>query len=110
LIASGISYVYEAVKVFFVPPAKTRSKTWDWLITNKSGYTWVAETKGYWPRATRLKETEAIKQNPNVDVRYIFQRANTPIGKGSKTTYAKWCDKHDILWAEGTIPLAWLDE
>jgi hypothetical protein len=110
LIASGIRYVYEAVKVCFTPPLKTRTKTWDWLITNKSGKMWVAETKGYWERKVRIAETCAIKQNPDVDVRYIFQRAKTPIAKGSKTTYAIWCDKHDILWAEGTIPSAWLDE
>jgi len=110
LTARSIRYVYESVRVFFTPPVKTRHKTWDWLINNPSGKMWVAETKGYWEPKVRLAETEAIKQNPEVDVRYIFQRANTPIRKGSKTTYAIWCDKHDILWAEGTIPDAWLEE
>jgi hypothetical protein len=110
LIASGIQYVYEAVKVFFTPPLKRRSKTWDWLITTDSGSTFVCETKGWWPSKVRLAETEAIKQNPNTDVRYCFQKASTKINKNSKTSYADWCDKHGIRWCEGSIPPTWLSE
>ena len=32
-----------------------------------------------------------------------------PISKKSKTTYAKWCEKHDIPWCSfTTIPIDWL--
>jgi hypothetical protein len=109
LIAGGVVYTYEAIKVKFTPPAKERTKTWDWLIETDSGKTFVCETKGYWSPRNRLDETEAIHQN-TADVRYCFQRAKTPIRKGSKTTYADWCDKNGILWCEGTIPPSWLCE
>ena len=32
------------------------------------------------------------------------------IRKGSKTTYADLCIKHDILWADKEIPLSWIGE
>jgi hypothetical protein len=109
LVAAGIQYAYEAIKVKFTPPAKERTKTWDWLITTDSGKTFIVETKGWWPPRNRLDETEAIHQN-TADVRYCFQRASTPIRKNSKTTYGDWCSKNGILWCEGTIPLSWLSE
>jgi hypothetical protein len=108
LIARSIDYAYEVVKASFTPPLKVRTKLWDWLITTDSGATFVCETKGYWSPRNRLDETEAIKQNPHIDVRYCFMRASTPIRKGSKTTYADWCDKHGIRYCVGTIPDAWL--
>ena len=40
----------------------------------------------------------------------VFQSSKTKIRKGSKTTYAMFCDKHDIPWAEKTIPESWLRE
>ena len=30
------------------------------------------------------------------------------IRKGSKTTYADFCEKHGIVWAEKEIPTDWL--
>ncbi len=38
----------------------------------------------------------------------VFQNPNGKIRKGSKTTYANFCDKHEILWAEKQIPKEWL--
>jgi hypothetical protein len=110
LIAGGVDYAYEAVRVFFTPPLKAHTKTWDWLITTDSGTEFIIETKGWWPPKVRLAETAAIKQNPAFDVRYCFQRASTKINKGSKTSYADWCDKRGIRWCEGSIPPCWLSE
>jgi hypothetical protein len=110
LISRGINYAYESIKVFFTPPPKKRSKLWDWEITTDTGKQIIVEGKGWWESKVRLAETEAIKQNPQHDVRYLFQRASTKISKKSKTSYGDWCDKHGIQWAEGTIPQAWLEE
>ena len=36
----------------------------------------------------------AVKeQNPELDIRFVFQRNNT-LSKNSKTTYGAWCEKH----------------
>jgi hypothetical protein len=40
----------------------------------------------------------------------VFMNPNGKIRKGSKTTYATFCDKHEIVWAAKTIPQAWYRE
>jgi hypothetical protein len=50
------------------------------------------------------------EQHPNLDIRFLFQNANNKIRKGSKTTYAQWCEKNDIKWCEKIIPDTWLKE
>ena len=62
---------------------------------------------------TELVQTlfERIKeQYPEIDFRIVFYNANQKIKKGSKTTYAMWCDKHGIKWANKTIPPEWVEE
>ena len=51
-----------------------------------------------------------LKQHPELDIRMVFQSSKTKIRKGSKTTYAMYCDKYDIPWAEKTIPESWFKE
>ena len=51
-----------------------------------------------------------IKQYPDISFRMLFQKASQKIKKGSKTSYADWCDKHGIMWAEKTIPQEWLKD
>ena len=38
----------------------------------------------------------------------VFYNANQKIKKGSKTSYAMWCDKHNIKWANKIIPDEWI--
>tara|TARA_Y100001973_G_C5199868_1_gene336800 strand:- start:1241 stop:1591 length:351 start_codon:yes stop_codon:yes gene_type:complete len=67
------------------------------------------ETKGYWSAADRRKTKNIIEQNPQVDIRMVFQNENNRISKKSKTTYAMWCDKHNIKHCQFTdIPISWL--
>jgi hypothetical protein len=100
----------EATKVTFTPPSKARTKLWDFTLTTPKGTVIVIEFKGWWDRDTRLKETEAIKQNPGIDVRYIFSNALTKIYRGSPTTYGDYCAKHGIRFATQHIPIDWLLE
>ena len=45
------------------------------------------------------RKIRAVKElNPNLDLRMVFQAPFNKISKKSKTTYAKWCEKHDIPW------------
>lgn len=61
----------------------------------------ILETKGLWDLDDRKKILHVLEQNPELDLRMVFENPNLPINKGSKTTYAKWCDKKGIKW--GTI-------
>ena len=56
------------------------------------------ETKGLFTSADRSKMLHVKQQHPEVKVLMVFQEPNRHLTKQSKTTYAQWCDKHDIRW------------
>lgn len=107
LTVEGLTFDYERVPLFWMPEVKRRQKTFDWWITTPTGQEFVLEGKGYWPPPDRLSETQAVLQNPEYDIRYLFQR-DQAIRKGSKTKYTDWCRKHGIAAAVGVIPKEWL--
>ena len=98
----GVSYEYESTQV---PYVIQHNYTPDFLLPNHV----YLETKGYWDAADRRKVLAVKRDNPDIDLRMVFQSPYNTISKKSKTTYAKWCDKHDIPWtAYHEIPLEWL--
>tara|TARA_R100000329_G_scaffold111980_1_gene91974 strand:- start:120 stop:497 length:378 start_codon:yes stop_codon:yes gene_type:complete len=98
----GISYGYESEKLGYTIE---HTYTPDFVLPN---YTYL-ETKGYWSPSDRRKILNVLKANPELDLRMVFQSPYNKINKNSKTTYAKWCEKHDIPWtAYHNIPLEWL--
>jgi predicted nuclease of restriction endonuclease-like RecB superfamily len=82
----------------------------DFKIKTRSGKQIFIETKGYWTGADRSKHLSVVHQNPNIDLRLVFMNARNRLNKTSKTTYAAWCDKRNIKWAEGSIPREWYNE
>jgi hypothetical protein len=98
----GVSYQYESEKLSYTIE---HNYTPDFVLPN---YVYL-EAKGYWDAADRRKLLAVKRDNPDIDLRMIFQSPYNTISKKSKTTYAKWCDKHDIPWtAYHNIPLEWL--
>tara|TARA_Y100001968_G_C19439248_1_gene761604 strand:+ start:3177 stop:3527 length:351 start_codon:yes stop_codon:yes gene_type:complete len=98
----GIDYEYEPTKVsyqiqhFYTP---------DFLLPNHV----YLETKGYWDPADRRKMKAVKEQNPDLDIRMVFQNPYNKISKKSKTTYAQWCERHGIPWTSWVnIPMEWL--
>lgn len=110
LVGAGVEYVYEKEPLYFIPVTLRRRKTFDWFITTRSGKEIIVETKGWWEPKARIAELQAIEQNPDRDIRYVFQRLSAKIRKGSKTTYADVCRKAGVPCAEGLVPQEWLDE
>jgi hypothetical protein len=99
-----VKFKYESEKVSFVVPAKSRTYTPDFFLSNGI----IIETKGRWTLEDRKKHLLIKEQNPNLDIRIVFQNENQKIRKGSKTTYADFCNKHGILFASKEIPEDWL--
>ena len=98
----GVSYEYESTKIGYVIQ---HTYTPDFVLPNGV----VLECKGYWDAEDRRKIKNIKKQEPYLDLRMVFQSPFTKINKNSKTTYAKWCDKHDIPWTHfHNIPIEWL--
>ena len=98
----GVSYEYESEKISYVIQ---HHYTPDFILPNHT----VLECKGYWDAADRRKIKKVKEDNPDLDLRMVFQSPYNTISKKSKTTYAQWCERHGIPWTHfHDIPLDWL--
>ena len=98
----GVQYEYESEKVSYTIQHHYCP---DFVLPNHV----YLEAKGYWAPADRRKILAVKKDNPDMDLRMVFQAPYNKINKKSKTTYAMWCEKHDIPWtAYHDIPIDWL--
>ena len=102
LMTLGVSYEYESEKI---PYIIQHHYTPDFVLPNHV----YLEAKGYWAPEDRRKVLAVKKDNPDMDLRMVFQSPYNTISKRSKTTYAQWCEKHEIPWTHfHDIPLDWL--
>lgn len=106
LAMAKVPATFEQHRIPFEQPSKSRNYTPDFVLPNGI----VVESKGLFVGEDRDKMLLVIAQHPAIDIRMVFSNAKAKLRKGSPTTYAAWCEKHDIPWAHKTIPLAWLDE
>ena len=98
----GVSYEYESTKV---PYTIQHHYLPDFVLPNHL----YLEAKGYWAPADRRKVLAVKRDNPDIDLRMVFQAPYNKISKKSKTTYAQWCEIHDIPWTHfHDIPIDWL--
>ena len=98
----GVSYLYESEKLSYTI---SHNYTPDFVLPN---YTYL-EAKGYWSPEDRRKILNVKKSNPEIDLRMVFQSPYNTISKKSKTTYAQWCERHDIPWSSyQEISIEWL--
>ena len=103
LAKSKIKYKYEKDKFRYIVPIK--SYTPDFYLVE---YGFYLELKGNLDVTDRVKHLLVKEQNEGLDVRFIFPNSKKKIYKGSKTTYANWCDRHGFLYADNRIPNIWL--
>ena len=106
LTEAKINFEYETTVINYIKPETNHTYTIDFTLPNGI----LVETKGRWVLEDRKKHLLIKKQHPELDIRMVFQNPNGNIRKGSKTTYAIFCDKHEIKWASKTIPTAWYEE
>ena len=102
MVELNVKYEYESEKLDYTI---AHSYTPDFKLPNGI----YLECKGLWEPDDRRKIKAVIEQHPEIDLRMVFQSPFNKINKKSKTTYAKWCDKHGIKWCSyANIPLKWL--
>lgn len=104
--ARGVPFTFEKLKLAYITPATPHKYTPDFELPNGI----IVETKGRFLPADRKKHLLVKEQHPDKDIRFVFSRSKTPITKGSKTTYADWCEKNGFKFADKLIPEAWLKE
>jgi hypothetical protein len=114
--SAGIKYGYESKVVKFTVPARTAKYNPDFVI---DGTSIIIEGKGRFGHRgndsagakVRQHLILAKQQNPDLDIRIVFQNATLPIYKGAKTTYAEWAEDHGFKWSDkGMVPSSWLKE
>ena len=106
---AGLKLLYETDKVNYVVPARDAKYTPDFKLPKKGGFFYV-ETKGIWTVQDRAKHLLIQKQHPDLDIRFVFSNQNAKLYKGSPTSYASYCEKHNFRYANKVIPEAWLTE
>lgn len=104
--SKGIAFDYEIWKIPYTIPESYHIYTPDFLLPNGI----FIETKGLWDSDDRKKHLLIREQYPELDIRLVFSSSRSKLYKGSKTSYAEWCEKHGILFADKLVPLDWLKE
>ena len=100
---SGVDFEYETLCIEY---QRLSTYTPDFILPNGI----IVEAKGVWTVEDRTKHLLVRKQHPHLDIRMVFQRASNKINKKSKTTYAMWCEKKGIKYADKVIPKSWLSQ
>jgi hypothetical protein len=101
---NNIKFKYESERIDYV-----RYSTYspDFTIEGKD---FLIEAKGLFTTTDRGKHLLIKKQHPELDIRFLFMKANNKLYKGSKTTYSGWCERYGFKWCQGFLPREWLDE
>lgn len=103
LAKDGIDGEYEKHIITYTKPETKHKYHPDFRLPNGV----FVETKGRFLTADRKKHQLIKAQHPELDIRLLFSNSKAKISKGSKTTYADWCIKNDIIYADKTIPAEW---
>ena len=111
LTKNNCMFVYEGVKIPYFQPETKKTYKPDFPIKKSM----IVETKGAFNSADRKKMKLIKKQNPKLDIRFIFSNSKTKIGKKSLTTYGRWCELnsfpyHCVQTTKETFPSDWLKE
>ena len=81
---------YEDLKIEW-KDLRYRTYTPDFILDNGI----IVETKGIFDNEDRRKHLAVREQHPDLDIRLVFSNAKAKLYKGSKTTYAMWCEKNN---------------
>ena len=101
----GVDFGYETVKIKW-QLIESKTYTPDFILPNGI----IIESKGRFVLDDRKKHLKVREQNPDLDIRFVFSNSRNKIRKGSKTTYAMWCEKNNFLYADKRIPDEWINK
>ena len=105
LIEKRVKFDYESVNLYYDITEQRRYLP-DIILPNGI----IIELKGRFTAKDRKKMLLVIEQHPNLDIRMVFMRSKNKLHKNSQSTYAQWCDKNNIKWADKYIPDEWIRE
>jgi hypothetical protein len=100
-----VKFTYEKMKIKW-QDLRYRTYTPDFVLDNGI----IIETKGRFIPSDRSKHLRIREQHPDLDIRFVFSNPNARLYKGSKSTYASWCEKYGFKYAKEKIPVEWIKE
>tara|TARA_R100001480_G_scaffold144630_2_gene142624 strand:+ start:1208 stop:1579 length:372 start_codon:yes stop_codon:yes gene_type:complete len=100
-----VKFTYEKMKIKW-QDLRYRTYTPDFVLDNGI----IIETKGRFIPSDRSKHLRIKEQHPDLDIRFVFSNPSAKLYKGSKSTYASWCDKYGFKYAKEKIPVEWIKE
>lgn len=94
--------------LYYVKPARRSRYIPDFVLLSNGV---IVETKGRFTATDRAKMLNVARDNPEADIRLLFQRGGQRITRSKNSmTYEEWADKHGFIWAVGEhIPEEWYD-
>lgn len=102
-------YDYEVTKIPYIIPESNHNYIVDWTVKGKL----YLETKGYLSDYQERHKYILVKtQNPDLDLRFVFDNPNKLCG-GTKMTHAKWADKYGFKWCgvkDTETIIKWINE
>lgn len=98
-----LKFEYETLKIKY-EVHENRTYTPDFILPNGV----IIESKGRFTTEDRKKHLLVKKQHPDLDIRFVFSNSRAKIRKGSKTSYADWCEKNGFMYADKRIPEEWV--
>ena len=87
---------YESTKLEYTLP-ETKHK---YLTDFEIGHNSFIEVKGRLMSSERKKYLAVRDQHPEITLRFFFDKSDNKLYKGSKTTYADWCEKNSFEWTD----------
>jgi len=101
-----VEYSFEQHWINYEIPSRVAKYLPDFILSNGI----IVECKGIFETDDRKKHLLIREQYPDLDIRMVFSNSNSKIYKGSPTSYADWCRKHNIQFADKLVPKDWLKE
>lgn len=102
---SGITHGYEDTVIQYTTD---HLYTPDFTISLPDGRRIYIECKGWLRPEDRQKMLKVKYQNPDLDIRFVFEKDNPLKNKKSKITYTQWAERHGFPSCVGEIPKEWL--
>lgn len=98
---------YETRKLDYIVPASKHK----YLVDFELGPNDYIEVKGRLLPSERKKYLLVRECNPDITLRFFFDKSDNKIYKGSKTTYAMWAEENGFLWTDirRGLPPEWLE-
>lgn len=101
---AGFSLEFETIKLKYTI---TSNYVPDFILPNGI----IVEAKGYFDSRARAKMLAVKRDNPDLDIRFLFMDGRKKLRKGSKTNYEQWAQRHGFKYAIGDeIPKKWFKE